>query len=123
MGVALQEKMLRLEGRVESGLSEMGQGLKMASAQSSQPPARPFVAKGGQARFKLRVVAIDGPEVLPALWRTKCGVRFASWSFTRHANCDNFPADVLCRKCFAPLNVGGLDSSSSEASGSSVSSS
>ena len=118
----IQGKLQRLEDRVEAGLAEVGQGLKVASAQASQPLARPFVAKGGQSRFKLHVVAVGGPEVLPALWRTKCGVKFAGWAFTRHASREDFPMDVLCRKCFAPLEAAGQESSSSSAGSSRASS-
>ena len=42
----------------------------------------------------------------PDQWKTKCGRRFGSWTFRRHATVDGFPVDTLCRGnsgCFSEL--------------------
>jgi hypothetical protein len=62
--------------------------------------SKPFIANGSQRRFKLHWAAVDGSEVLPQQWKTRCGVKFGNWSFTRHASKDAFPADTWCSKCF-----------------------
>ncbi len=123
----LQVNMQGLEGRVDERHAELSQLLKVACERFGPAPTKPYVAKGGQARFKLHVAAVDGTDVLPAMWRTKCGVRFASWAFTRHASYESFPLDTLCTKCFGTrravsgpaLQVALATSSSSECSASS----
>lgn len=61
---------------------------------------KPYIANGNLKRFKLHWAAVDGTEVLPQQWKTRCGVKFGSWNFTRHASKDAFPIDTLCTKCF-----------------------
>ncbi|CAK0883204.1 unnamed protein product, partial [Prorocentrum cordatum] len=49
--------------------------------------AKPYVSGGGSRRFRAHEVAVlEGLDVPPQLWRTKCGVRFAHWCFTKHAS-------------------------------------
>ncbi|CAK0835747.1 unnamed protein product [Prorocentrum cordatum] len=48
--------------------------------------AKPYVSGGGSRRFRVHEVAVEGLDVPPQLWRTKCGVRFAHWCFTKHAS-------------------------------------
>jgi hypothetical protein len=62
--------------------ADLARLVKEASERSGHAPAKPYIAKGGNTRFKLHVAAIDGTEVLPSMWLTKCGVKFATWAFT-----------------------------------------
>ena len=86
---------------------------------------KPYIAKGGRRQFKRHVAAVEGAEMLPALWKTKFGVKFAGWAFTRHASPEGFPSDTLCVKCFGPKgassssHVPQVPTSSSSASSSS----
>ena len=86
---------------------------------------KPYIANGGRRkRIKLHWAAVDGAEVLPQTWSTKCGVRFAFWSFTRHASPDAFPPDARCAKCFGrPLLLPQVPSASSSSESSASSSS
>ena len=45
---------------------------------------------------------VDGEASNPVRWRTRCGLAFAQWCFTRHATVDTFPVDMVCRTCFGP---------------------
>jgi hypothetical protein len=96
----LQADMQGLDSRVESRHADLARLVKEASERSGHAPAKPYIAKGGNTRFKLHVAAIDGAEVLPSMWRTKCGVKFATWAFTRYGSLDGVPVDTLCTKCF-----------------------
>ncbi|CAK0840856.1 unnamed protein product, partial [Prorocentrum cordatum] len=53
--------------------------------------AKPCVSGGGSRRFRAHEVAVEGLDVPPQLWMTKCGVRFAHWCFTKHASLETFP--------------------------------
>jgi hypothetical protein len=61
---------------------------------------KPFIANGNQKRFKLHWAAGDGTEPLPQLWKTRCGVKFGNWDFSRHGSKSEFPTDTWCTKCF-----------------------
>ena len=76
--------------------------------------AKPFIANGNQKRFKLHWAAIDGREVLPQQWKTRCGVKFGNWSFTRHESKSDFPLDTWCTKCFGAPRPEAHKESSSE---------
>jgi hypothetical protein len=82
---------------------------------------KPFIANGNHRRFKLHWAAIDGSEVIPQLWKTRCGVKFGNWSFTRHESKVEFPIDTWCTKCFGAQQVEAPKSSSSEGKDSSES--
>jgi hypothetical protein len=76
--------------------------------------SKPFIANGNQKRFKLHWAAVDGSEVLPQQWKTRCGVKFGNWSFTRHGSKTEFPIDTWCTKCFGAQPTEEVRSSSSE---------
>jgi hypothetical protein len=61
--------------------------------------AKPYIAHGNR-RFKVHEAATDSAESPPQWWRTRCGVLFGRWLFTRHASLAAFPPDALCTKCF-----------------------
>jgi hypothetical protein len=96
----MQGDMHGLETRVDDRHADLARLIKEACDRFGPAPAKPFIAKGGHTRFKLHVAAVDGTEVLPTMWKTKCGVKFAGWAFTRHASCEGFPQNTLCTKCF-----------------------
>ena len=79
-------------------------------------PSLPFVANGNRKRFKVHVAAVDGPHVLPLQWKTRCGVRFGLWTFTRHESVKVFPADVRCARCFGPSDVSSASAVSASSS-------
>ncbi len=56
---------------------------------------KPFVAICGRKRFKLYAMAVGSNDAHPPLWRTKCGVKFGQWAFTRHAVTHSFPEGML----------------------------
>ena len=89
-----------LDARVEGQHADLARLIKEACERFGPAPEKPYIAKGGHIRFKLHVAAVDGTEVLPTIWRTKCGEKFASGAFTRHGSRDGFPLDTLCTKCF-----------------------
>jgi hypothetical protein len=97
----LQSNMHSIDARVEGRHADLARLIEEACERFGPAPAKPFIAKGGHTKFKLHVAAVDGTEVLPTMWETKCGVRFAGWAFTRHASCEGFPQDTLCTKCFS----------------------
>ncbi|CAK0849002.1 unnamed protein product [Prorocentrum cordatum] len=78
--------------------------------------AKPYVSGGGSRRFRVHEVAVEGLDVPPQLWRTKCGVRFAHWCFTKHASLEIFPWDALCRSCFRRRRSTSSSSASSASS-------
>ena len=96
----LQADMQGLESRVEGRHSDLVRLVAEASGRAGSAPAKRYIAKGGSTRFKLHVAAVDGTEVLPSMWRTKCGVKFATWAFTRFDSLEGVPVDTLCTKCF-----------------------
>ena len=87
----LQATVQAVDDKVEGRQAELAQLVKEACARFGPTVAKPFVTKGGRRSFKLHEAAVDGVEVLPALWRTKCGIRFANWSFTRRSSPQGFP--------------------------------
>ena len=98
----LQADVQGLDARVEGRQAELTQFIKDSCERFGPVQAKPCIAKGGCPQFKLHVAAVEGAEMLPALWKTKCGVKFAGWAFTRHASPEGFPSDTLCVKWFGP---------------------
>ena len=101
----MQADMQDHDARIEGQHAKLVQLVSEAFERVGPAPTKPYIAKGGRTRFKLHVAAVDGTEVLPTMWKTKCGVKFASWSFTRHGSCEDFPKDTLCTKCFGSQHV------------------
>ena len=81
---------------------------------------KPYVANCGRKRFKVHAVAVGDRDVLPQLWKTKCGAKFGQWSFTRHGELHTFPEDTLCSKCFRVQVAASASSSSASSEGSGV---
>ena len=98
--LGLQASVAKIGSRVDQQLLEQEAAVKDLFAKFGPAPAKPFVAKAGKGAFKVHRAMTDGAELLPQLWRTRCGVKFGLWCFTRHAAVEGFPPDALCVRCF-----------------------
>ena len=75
--------------------------------------------------FRVHLILLDGMDVPPQMWRTKCGYRFAFGAFTRHACLDDFADKSRCKSCGLGVSapVKSPSRTADESSGESVSSS
>jgi hypothetical protein len=64
----LQADVQGLGARAEGRQAELTQFIKDSCERSGPVQAKPYIAKGGRRQFKLHVVAVDGAEMLPALF-------------------------------------------------------
>jgi len=96
----LQASVARLGNRVDQQHLEQELAVKDLFAKYGLAREKPFFAKAGKGAFKVHRAMSDGADLLPQLWRTRCGVRFGLWTFTRHASVAASPADSLCERCF-----------------------
>ena len=89
-----------------------------------------FVANGAPSakNFRVHLILLDGMDVPPQMWRTKCGFRFAFGAFTRHSCLDGFAEESRCKSCNLGTQTAGgersraTDENSSESTNSSSSS-
>jgi hypothetical protein len=96
----LQAEVRGIDSKVDAQKGEAERIAHELFARFGPAVAKPYIANGNRTRFKVHVAAVDGVESLPQNWKTKCGVKFGAWAFTRHATKDAFPADTWCAKCF-----------------------
>jgi len=101
----LQAAVKGIESKVDRHKLATEVMVKDLLAKVGPAPSLPFIANGNRKRFKVHVAAVDGPHVLPQQWKTRCGVRFGLWTFTRHECADVFPPDVRCARCFVHPDV------------------
>ena len=60
-----------------------------------------YVTNGGKTGKNLKVheILVDGADVVPTLWRARCGFRFAFCGYTRHMSLEQFSAKERCLRC------------------------
>ena len=87
---AVDTKLGNVEAQLQQLALERDKLLEEWLAKARVSPL-PFVTNAALRAPKLHKVLVDGADVLPSLWRTRCGKRFGLWQFTRLANCNNMP--------------------------------
>ena len=97
----LTGKVENLELQLTKLLKEKSETAASTSTGLVAPRGLPYVANnlGGRRVLKVYEILIDGADVPPALWKAKCGFRFAFSAFTRHASLDAFEASTHCKSC------------------------
>lgn len=91
-----------LDNKVDRHKGESEQLVQELCAKCAPSEKLPYVVKAGTKCVKVHWAALDGADVPPQSWKTRCGTRFGHWLFTRHGATTEFPVDALCRRCFTP---------------------
>ena len=87
--------------QVEGLRSELASAVRGMQSKFAPSKELSVIARVGGKRHKVRRAAVDGLDVNPAHWKTRCGSHFGGWTFTRHEATEDFPTDCLCARCFA----------------------
>ena len=114
---ALDTKLGNLEAQLQQLALDRNKQFQEWLAKAKVSPL-PFVSNAALREPKLHKVLVDGADVLPSLWRTRCGKRFGFWQLTRLADCSDVPAEQKCKNCFKQDAHDSSTSSSESSSGS-----
>jgi hypothetical protein len=97
----ISSKISNLEQQLEALIRNKKLETDAAALEREKTSPKCYVTNGGKAGKNLKVheILVDGADVVPTLWRARCGFRFAFCGYTKHTSLEQFSTKERCLRC------------------------